>query len=123
MIDWFGTPQTPALHVVERYRLLDYDQAQDGVKRAYKDNNLPQNNNPPIVDFNSRAKWMQLTFTVDDPTVFTTPWSATVTFGPALRTAAPMGTNVWPEDICAENPRKYGTEEDVQLPTASAPDF
>ena len=23
MIDWFGTPQTQALHVVERYRLLD----------------------------------------------------------------------------------------------------
>ena len=25
MVDWFGTPQSPALHVVERYRLLDYD--------------------------------------------------------------------------------------------------
>ena len=123
MIDWFGTPQSPSLHVVERYRLLDYDQAQDGVKRAYKDNNLPQNNNPPIVDFNNRGKWMQLQFTVEDPAVFTTPWSATVTFGPALRTAAPMGTNVWPEDICAENPNKYGTEEDVQLPTAKVADF
>ena len=27
MIDWFGTPQSPALHVVERYRLIDNDQA------------------------------------------------------------------------------------------------
>ena len=27
MIDWFGTPQTPALHVVERYRLIEYDRA------------------------------------------------------------------------------------------------
>jgi hypothetical protein len=37
MIDWFGTPQTAALHVVERYRLINYDQAKDGVQRAFKD--------------------------------------------------------------------------------------
>jgi hypothetical protein len=122
MIDWFGTPQTPALHVVERYRLIDYDQAQEGVQRAYKDNVLPQFNNPPVVDFNSRSKWLQLLFTVDDPNVFTTPWSATVTFGPAAQSVAP-GANPWPENVCAENPRKYGTEEDVQLPTARIPDF
>ena len=122
MIDWFGTPQTPALHVVERYRLIDYDQAQEGVQRAYKDNVLPQFNNPPVVDFNSRGKWLQLLFTVDDPSVFTTPWSATVTFGPAVQSVAP-GANPWPENVCAENPRKYGTEEDVQLPTARIPDF
>jgi len=122
MIDWFGTPQTPALHVVERYRLIDSDQAKEGVQRANKDNVLPQFNNPPVVDFNSRGKWLQLLFTVDDPNVFTTPWSATVTFGPAVQSAGP-GANAWPEDICAENPHKYGTEEDVQLPTAKVADF
>ena len=120
MIDWFGTPQTPALHVVERYQLLTYEQAQEGVKRAYKDNVLPQFNNPPVVDFNSRGKWLQLRFTVDDPTVFTGPWSATVTYGPAARA---VGPETWPEDVCAENPHKYGTEEDVQLPTAAVADF
>jgi hypothetical protein len=122
MIDWFGTPQTPALHVVERYRLIDNDQVKDGVQRANKDNVLPQFNNPPVVDFNSRGKWLQLLFTVDDPNVFTTPWSATVTFGPAVQSAA-LGANAWPEDVCAENPHKYGTEEDVQLPTARVADF
>ena len=122
MIDWFGTPQTPALHVVERYRLIDYDQAQESVKRANKDNVLPQFNNPPVVDFNSRGKWLQLLFTVDDPNVFTTPWSATVTFGPAAQSGG-AGADAWPEDVCAENPRKYGTEEDVQLPTAKVADF
>ena len=122
MLDWYGTPQTPALHVVERDRLIDYDQAKECVARAYKDNVLPQNNNPPVVDFNSRGKWMQLHFTVEDPTVFTTPWSATVTFGPALQTAGPGGT-IWPEDVCGENPNKYGTEADVQLPTATVADF
>jgi hypothetical protein len=122
MVDWFGTPQTPALHVVERYRLLDKDQAKEGVQRANKDNVLPAFNNPPVVDFNSSHKWLQLLFTVDDPNVFTTPWSATVTFGPAVQALGP-GANPWPEDVCAENPHKYGTEEDVQLPTAKVADF
>jgi hypothetical protein len=122
MIDWFGTPQTPSLHVVERYRLIDGDAVKDGVRRANKDNVLPQFNNPPVVDFNSKGKWLQLLFTVDDPAVFTTPWSATVTFGPAVR-AEGAAANAWPEDVCGENPRKYGTEEDVQLPTAKVADF
>jgi hypothetical protein len=122
MIDWFGTPQTSALHVVERYRLIDYDEAREGVQRAYKDNVLPQNNNPPVVDFNSKGKWLQLHFTVEDPSVFTTPWSATVTFGPALQSDG-LAATVWPEDVCGENPNKYGTEEDVRLPTATVPDF
>ncbi len=120
MIDWFGTPQTGALHVVERYRLIDSDRAQDGVRRANKDNVLPQFNNPPVVDLNAKGKWLQLLFTVDDPNVFTTPWSATVTFGPA---AAGPQAPAWPENVCAENPHKYGTEEDVQLPTARIADF
>jgi hypothetical protein len=120
MIDWFGTPQTPALHVVERYRLIDSDQVTDGVKRANKDNVLPQFNNPPVVDFNSKRKWLQLLFTVDDPNVFSRPWSATVTFGPS---AQAVGPEAWPEDVCAENPYKYGTEQDVQLPTAKVADF
>jgi hypothetical protein len=122
MIDWFGTPQTPALHIVERYRLIDYDQAKEGVERANKDNVLPQFNNPPVVDFDSKGKWLQLLFTVDDPNVFTTPWSATVTFGPAVQPPG-SGTNAWPENVCGENPHKYGTEEDVQLPTARGADF
>jgi hypothetical protein len=122
MIDWFGTPQTPALHIVERYRLIDTDQAKEGVERANKDNVLPQFNNPPVVDFNSKGKWLQLVFTVDDPNVFTTPWSATVTFGPAVQPPG-SGTNAWPENVCGENPHKYGTEEDVQLPTAKVADF
>ncbi len=122
MIDWFGTPQTPALHVVERYRLIDYDQAKEAIQRAFKDNTLPQFNNPPALNLNDHGKWLQLRFTVDDPTVFTTPWSATVTYG---RAAPPdvKGADYWPEDVCAENPHKYGTEEDVQLPTAKFADF
>jgi hypothetical protein len=112
MVDWFGTPQTPALHVVERYRLLDYAAAKEGLDRASKENTLP---NPPAVDLNYRGKHLQLQFTVEDPTVFTTPWTATVTYGkPAVG---------WAENVCGENPNKYGTERDARLPTAANPDF
>jgi hypothetical protein len=124
MIDWFGTPQSPALHVVERYRLISSEEAQEGVVRANKDNVLPQFNNPPVVDFASKdKKWLQLRFTIEDPNVFTTPWSATVTYGPAVPPLGGLIASVWPEDVCGENPFKYGTEEDVQLPIAKTPDF
>lgn len=112
MVDWFGTPQTPALHVIERYRMLDYAAAKDGLDRAAKENALPQ---PATVDLDYRGKHLQLTFTVEDPTVFTMPWSATVTYG------RPVGE--WLENVCAENPNKYGTERDARVPTADKPDF
>ncbi len=34
MIDVFGTPHTPALHVVERYRLIDYETAIEAQERG-----------------------------------------------------------------------------------------
>jgi len=119
MVDWFGTPQTPALHVIERYRLLDYAAAKEGLERASKENALPQ---PPTVDLSYRGKHLQLIFTVEDPSVFTTPWSATVTYGrPAPLPQNRVGT--WLENVCAENPNKYGTERDARVPTAGKPDF
>ena len=122
MLDWFGTPQSPALHVVERYRLIDYDQAKEGIQRAFRDNTIGEFNDPPVIDLDNRGKWLQLLFTVDDPSVFTTAWSATVTYGPQ-KPPALNGFSLWPEDVCGENPHKYGTEEDVQLPTARMADF
>jgi len=113
MVDSYGTPQTPALHVVERYRLLDYAAARDGLDRASKENTLPPN--PLMIDLDYRGKHLQVQFTVEDPNVFTTPWTATVTYG------RPSGE--WVENICGENPHKYGTEEDARLPTAEKPDF
>jgi hypothetical protein len=112
MVDWYGTPQTEALHVVERYRLVDYDTAKEGFARDEKENFRAQ---PQNMDWNYRGKHLQLSFTVEDPNVFTTPWTATVTYGkPAVD---------WLEQVCAENPKKYGTEEDAQVPTAKRPDF
>ena len=107
MVDWFGTPQTPALHVVERYRLLDYEAAKEGLERDAKENALPQ---PPTVDLNYRGKHLQLIFTVEDPNVFTTPWSATVTYGkPAVewaeKSAPKTRTNTAPKRTRRSRPR------------------
>jgi hypothetical protein len=110
MIDWYGTPFTAALHVVERYRLLDYEAAKDGLERDPRENQRNQTDYDP----NYRGKHLQLQFTVEDPGVFTTPWTATVTYG---------RLNGWLENVCAENPNKYGTERDAQVPTAAKPDF
>jgi hypothetical protein len=38
MVDMFGTPYTQALHVVERYRLINYEAAKAARERAGKDN-------------------------------------------------------------------------------------
>jgi hypothetical protein len=35
MLDMYGTPYTRALHVVERYRLLDYEAAREGLERWF----------------------------------------------------------------------------------------
>jgi DMSO/TMAO reductase YedYZ heme-binding membrane subunit len=66
-------------------------------------------------DLNYRGRHLQLQFTVEDQGVFTMPWTATITYG------RPLG--VWREIVCAENPRKYGTEKDAAVPTADRPDF
>ncbi len=95
MVDWYGTPQSPALHVIERYRMVDYETAKDGFARDAKENFRAQ---PGNMDWNYRGKHLQLTFTVEDPNVFTTPWSATVTYGkPVVEFLEP---------VCAEKPKK-----------------
>jgi hypothetical protein len=117
MVDWYGTPHTEALHVVERYRLLDYAAAKDGLERDAKENIQVQTPDGSSLAFdpNYRGKHLQLQFTVEDDGVFTTPWSATITYG------RPQGA--WREIVCAENPHKYNTEKDAAVPTEAKPDF
>jgi len=119
MVDWYGTPHTPALHVTERYRLLEYAAAKDGLERNRKENFIGDFRVNP----NDTGKHLQLFFTVEDPGVFTTPWSATVTYGRQNPVKGVSETSAWEENVCAENPRKYGTEKDAQVPTAEKPDF
>jgi len=112
MVDWFGTPRTSALHVVERYRLVDYDDAKDGLSRDAKENFGVQ---PEIIDPNYKGKHLQLRFTVEDKEVFATPWTATMTYRPMV--------TEWLETACAENTNKYGTENNPDVPKADKPDY
>ena len=114
MVDWYGTPRTEALHVVERYRMLDYAAAKEGFVRDAKEHNVP----PGMPVANPEGKYLQLRFTVEDKNVFTTPWSATMTY----RYAANGQVDDWVEQACAENLLWYpGKEADV--PRAAKPDF
>jgi hypothetical protein len=61
--------------LIERYRLIDYEAAKDGWERDAKENWRAA----PVPNY--RGKYLQLEFTVEDAGVFTTPWTATMTYG------------------------------------------
>jgi hypothetical protein len=115
MIDWYGTPYTGALHIVERYRLLDYDAIQAAIARDAKENlQQPNPDNGPRVDPNYKGKGLQVEVTIEDPGAFTVPWSATVTLRRAI--------DQWLEVVCAENMQWHpGTYSKV--PTAQQHEF
>ena len=110
MVDWYGTPHTEALHVIERYRLLDYQAAKEGFERDATHHNPVQG----IRDPNDTAKYLQLQFTVEDEGVFTTPWTAILTY-----VRDPAG---WVELVCAES-RQWYSVKDAEVPRADKPDF
>ncbi len=115
MIDWYGTPFTEALHLVERYRLIDYEstmKAMEWAAREHAEHDRPYNG--PGGDPNYKGKGLQIQLTVVDEGAFTMPWSATLTFRRSLEE--------WRERVCAENTEWFpGKQSDV--PTANRPDF
>src|SRR5205085_1567471 len=84
MLDSFGTPYTERLHLVERYRLLDYEATKEAVERASKELFQFTRDNPgdngPRADYDYKGKGLQVQLTVEDEGAFTSPWSATLTF-------------------------------------------
>jgi hypothetical protein len=119
MIDRLGTPYTEAMHVVERYRLLDYEAAKEAQERGQKEwPRIPSY----AVDPDYKGKGMQLQFTVEDTNVFTMPWTAVITYRRPAHTT-------WEEFVCAENinqyyaGHQYYSESDATVPVAHKPDF
>jgi hypothetical protein len=110
MIDLFGTPYTDKLHVVERYSLRDYDEVKDALERNRRENWLFAGD----VFARHHGKFLQILLTIEDPGVFTTPWTATMTYVP--------GDEVG-EGVCAENPHEYYSHKDSDVPKADKPDF
>jgi hypothetical protein len=112
MIDLFGTPYTKSLHIVERYRLREYDDVKDAIERNKKENWLMNGD----VFSKHRGKFLQLHLTIEDEGVFTTPWTATLTYVP--------GPDVLGEVVCAENVHQYYYDRsDADVPRAARPDF
>jgi hypothetical protein len=115
MIDWYGTPFTEALHLVERYRLLDYEATLKAIARDAKENfQFPNPDNGPPVDRNYKGKGLQVEVTVEDEGAFTMPWSATVTLRRAV--VEPL------ELVCADNLLWYPGKTSA-APRAEKPDF
>jgi hypothetical protein len=111
MIDLFGTPYTEKLHVVERYRLVDYDDAKDAMQRGAKENRRAGGPYNP----NYEDKYLQVQFTIEDAGAFTTPWSATMIY---LR-----DRDEFPEVVCAEGRFGFHNHDGGDLPQAAKPDF
>jgi hypothetical protein len=111
MIDLFGTPYTAKLHVVERYRLRDYEDVKDVLQRGAKENWRPGG----PVNPNYKDKYLQVDFTIEDAGAFTAPWTASMIY---LR-----DRGEWPEIACAENRFGFHYDQNAGIPSASKPDF
>lgn len=115
MIDLFGTPYTDKLHIVERYRLRDWDDVKDAFERNNKENWLFQGD---VWTPRRDGKFLQLQVTIEDEGVFTTPWTATLTYAP--------GPDRFAEGVCAENRMEYyhgENSKESDVPKAEEPDF
>jgi hypothetical protein len=118
MVDFYGTPYTQALHVVERYRLIDYEAAKEGLERDARENMRPARGADAgsAPDYSYWGKHLQLRFTVEDDGVFTMPWSATITYR--------RGKEDWREVVCPENKQELAIAgRGAAVPTAIKPDF
>jgi hypothetical protein len=115
VVDRFGTPQSEAMHVVERYRLIDGEEASAAQERHEQIAGRlggKQGNTSFIPGY---KKGLQIQVTIDDPNIYTARWSGNITY---RRTQDP-----WEERICAEN-ASLGQHEGIEHPpTAGKPDF
>jgi hypothetical protein len=116
------TPFSSALHVVERYRLIDGAMARD-LQRKHESTFFGAGGSSPLtneygrgdIDPDTTKPGLQVEITVDDPATFTTAWSGVVTYRHVL--------GEWPEAVCAENTQGSGSSWIVLVPQAEKPDF
>jgi hypothetical protein len=115
-VDRFGTPQSEAMHVVERYRLIDGAQATAQIDK-YETSEGTVGGGGRVAGYNpdTRLNGLQLEVTMEDPKVFVTPLTARVTYRPLI--------SRWQEAVCADNPVEHYRGEWIGLPTAGHPDF
>jgi hypothetical protein len=115
-VDRFGTPQSDAMHVVERYRPIDGALAKATVD-TYEKREGAVGGGGRVAGYNpdSSLKGLQLDVTMEDPKVFTAPLTARVTYRRLI--------TEWTESVCADNPVEHYKDEWIGLPKADHPDF
>lgn len=126
ILDWYGTPHSEALHVIERYRLIDGEAAKQAQERHLRTYINPDGDTSQLafeaispfygrgpIDPDTKRPGLQVEVTVEDPNVFTTAWSGLVTYRPV--------NGEWQETACAENHSLWGN--DSLIPTANKADF
>jgi hypothetical protein len=115
-VDRFGTPQSEAMHVVERYRLIDGATAKAQIDQ-YETSEGTVGGGGRVAGYNpdTSLKGLQLDVTMEDPKVFTAPLTARVTYRPLI--------SQWQESVCADNPIDHYEGEWIGLPRADHADF
>jgi hypothetical protein len=115
-VDRFGTPQSEAMHVIERYRLIDGAVANAQINK-FETTEGTVGGGQRVAGYNPdpNLKGLQLEITMEDPSVFVTPLNARVTYRRVI--------SQWQETVCAENPTDHYPGEWIGLPRADRPDF
>jgi hypothetical protein len=115
-VDRFGTPQSDAMHVIERYRLIDGALAKAQIDK-YETSEGTVGGGGRVAGYNpdTSLKGLQLDVTMEDPKVFTAPLTARVTYRRLV--------SEWQESVCADNPVDHYKDEWIGLPKADRPDF
>lgn len=115
VVDRYGTPQSQAMHVVERYRLIDDSEARVAQERHEQIAGRTGGKEGNTSFDPGARKGLQVHVTIEDPNTYTTAWSGDITY---RRTHEPFD-----ERICAES-RSAGMPEGIEHPpTADKPDF
>jgi hypothetical protein len=120
-VDRFGTPQSDAMHVIERYRLIEGAVAKAQVDKFEFDEGTVggggRNGGGRNAGYNpdTNLKGLQLDITMEDPKVFKQPLTARVTYRRI--------TTALEENVCADNPVDHYKDEWIGLPRAAKFDF
>ncbi|HEX3484046.1 MAG TPA: hypothetical protein VHT51_03235, partial [Micropepsaceae bacterium] len=116
MTDNYNSPQSEALHLVERFRLIDGAEAKRAAEQSERDSGRVEAERGGLtIDPDYKGRGLQVHITVEDPNVFTMPWSAQVTYRRVK--------DEWEERVCADNPHDYSTGTETPVPKAGKPDF
>jgi hypothetical protein len=115
-VDRFGTPQTAAMHIIERYFLIDGAQAKAQMD-AWETREGTVGGGGRVAGYtpDTSLKGLQLEVTMDDPKVFVMPLTARITYRRVI--------SQWEESVCADNPIDHYPGEWIGLPRAEHPDF